>query len=975
MRDRFLAWLARGVLARPAAILGTALAMTIVAATLVPGLRVEAGHSSIFDPRDKHQRRFKAFLSRFGSPNVLFVLASGGTRAGRHAVVDALRAKLPAPPSVTRSGSGASSTTCDPRGAANHPGCVRSVLARVDMKALERYGLLYAPLRDLKQLVAQLADKKLGLDQLLALRDLPDLIKLVAAEVERRAAGQAPTGKAAEQAKQAMAMATRVIDELRLRVEQAARAKLPIEQALAPPGTLDAVRRGVDAQGYFASRDGKIAIAMVRPRSDSDEPDILAPFVEYVRRFADAAVADVNKRFASSKAGPIKVVLTGLPALVADERQALSRDVPLTSTVAAVGILLLFVFAFRSVRQGVLAMVALGCALLCALAITRFAVGGLNLVTSAAIPTVLGLGIDFSVHLLARYNEARHGGADAREGVKLSILGAGPGILTGALTTAGAFAALIINRFKGFAELGLITAIGLGLSLIATLTVTAAALSWKRTRWLQVPPKARPPRDDGLTFGIRLARMVERRRWVVIGVGLLLSAALLFEARKTPWSYNYIALLPQDRPAVKGIVTLAERSDFSGEVAALEATSLAEARRLVAALVKKPSVGRVESIISFLPEGQQAKRALLATLSPRIHTPAWQRATSQPSTSQPSTSQPSTPSSQPSARAAGFDLTRFDSALESLADNLQDARFSATRANQHAQAKLLAGPIAALAKLRAAIKKDHGAARARLALLQRELLRKADRGYELLVANVRGPQLTATTLLSSLPAGIRERLVTRGKDGKLHYALYIHPKTSVWRGNMLEHFVADVRSVKGDATGFTVIHWEANVLIRSGFRDASIIAVALLMLLLLIDFRRPLFAAFAAAPLALGIAWMLGAMALADQTYNFANVIAFPLIVGIGVASGVHILHRYRQDGEGDIAPVVRHTGLAIFLSAATTMVGFGSVALSSHRGASSLGLLLLLGVGACLVTSTMFLPAMLAVRKARRERREGRQK
>ena len=98
-------------------------------------------------------------------------------------------------------------------------------------------------------------------------------------------------------------------------------------------------------------------------------------------------------------------------------------------------------------------------------------------------------------------------------------------------------------------------------------------------------------------------------------------------------------------------------------------------------------------------------------------------------------------------------------------------------------------------------------------------------------------------------------------------------------------------------------------------------------------------------------------------------------IVGIGVASGVHILHRYRQDGEGDIAPVVRHTGLAFFLSAATTMVGFGSVALSSHRGASSLGLLLLLGVGACLVTSTMFLPAMLAVRKARRERREGRQK
>jgi predicted RND superfamily exporter protein len=122
------------------------------------------------------------------------------------------------------------------------------------------------------------------------------------------------------------------------------------------------------------------------------------------------------------------------------------------------------------------------------------------------------------------------------------------------------------------------------------------------------------------------------------------------------------------------------------------------------------------------------------------------------------------------------------------------------------------------------------------------------------------------------------------------------------------------------------------------------------------------------APLGLGITWMWGGFSVLGLSYNYVNIIACPLIIGIGVASGVHILHRYRQQGQQDVASVVRFTGMAIFLSAATTMVGFGSLALAQHRGAAMLGLVLLIGVGSCLITSTRFLPALLKLIQRKKE-------
>ena len=567
------------------------------------------------------------------------------------------------------------------------------------------------------------------------------------------------------------------------------------------------------------------------------------------------------------------------------------------------------------------------------LAFVRLVFGTLNLVTSAFIVTLLGLGIDFAVHLLSRFNEARQQGQKTREAAQKALLGAGPGILTGALTTSGAFVALAASRFHAFSQLGIITGVGLVFVLLVTLTMMPAMLVHPKLSFLRAMVKAPRPRG---ALGFDLPGMVVRWRKLFVVSGLLIAAAMLVVAQRIPWSYDYMKLMPEGLDSVEAMATLSKKSDFSAEVAAVVARDLDQARTFSRQLAGKETIARVESVASFLPADQGPKLKVLGRLKPLLV-------------------------NRPARTKGPVDLAALSSALEELSDTLQDLHFDAKRGGAD-QAKLLAGPLAAVGQLREAIAKaPEDRTRQRLTALQNRLLAGIDMGLDMLQECASGVPVTAATLLARLPSSLRDRLFHKGR-----FAVYAYPAKPIWSKDYMGRFVADLRSVSPQSTGFPVTHWENSISIERGFRDASIIACIALVLLLLLDFRSIRYTLLAVAPLAMGITWMWGGMSLLGFSYNFVNVIAFPLIIGIGVASGVHILHRYRQEGEQDVAPVVRFTGMAIFLSAATTMVGFGSLTLAHHRGAASLGLVLLLGVGACLATSVVFLPALLKVLKSK---------
>jgi hypothetical protein len=145
-------------------------------------------------------------------------------------------------------------------------------------------------------------------------------------------------------------------------------------------------------------------------------------------------------------------------------------------------------------------------------------------------------------------------------------------------------------------------------------------------------------------------------------------------------------------------------------------------------------------------------------------------------------------------------------------------------------------------------------------------------------------------------------------------------------------------------------------------RNAILLTLILVFILLSIDFQSPRYALIAMIPLAFGMLWMLGFMHIFGMKINIVNIIGLPLIVGIGIDDGVHIMHRWRHEGKGKIGTVFASTGKAIFLTSLTTMFAFGSLVFSIFRGWASFGAALFLGVGACFLTTVFILPGILGL-------------
>jgi predicted RND superfamily exporter protein len=143
-------------------------------------------------------------------------------------------------------------------------------------------------------------------------------------------------------------------------------------------------------------------------------------------------------------------------------------------------------------------------------------------------------------------------------------------------------------------------------------------------------------------------------------------------------------------------------------------------------------------------------------------------------------------------------------------------------------------------------------------------------------------------------------------------------------------------------------------------RNAALLTLLVVFVLLTIDFRKPGHALMAMIPLVAGMVWMVGLMHLVGRRLDVMNVMALPLILGIGIDYGVHVIHRWRREGADSVRTVFASTGKAILLTSLTTMLAFGSMSFSIWRGYGSLGVALVIGVGACFLTTVVILPGII---------------
>lgn len=684
----------------------------------------------------------------------------------------------------------------------------------------------------------------------------------------------------------------------------------------APLLSLFAAGRPGVPPGYLGSRDGSRFFVTVTPASSSDDLPVLTRFLEAMRRHAADVAAGVP-------GGDVRIGFTGQAALTVEEMAIVTHDGIRTSLLAALGVLALVFFTFRWHAHAGLVFLTLLAGILWTLGVVRVVPGYLNLITTAVVPTLLGIGVAFGLHPVSDYEvdggHAEHGAAALDRAFRATLTP----VTVSALTTAAAFFTILLIPFRGFAELGLVAGIGVLLCLLAAVTVLPALLARRGTRTLA--PR-RPPRFDRIwmhTFAPRVARFPR----VVVVLAMVLTAALGWQARKVRFDTNLMGLLPRSSEGLRYQEIVAATSDLSPFFGVIEADSLAGLRILQARAAAEPGIARFESVLDVLPEISGARRQTEERLAARLG------------------------DLLAPAAVVAFDADRVEGSLTRL-----EAALDASAGDAFG---------AGLAEIAAALEETRAAAdSARMALRDgrsrgvdwspavQALARWSTQAGESARRAARAP----APALETLPEELRGRYLSRTG----HLLAYLHPAGEVFDPEFGPRFVAAAQQVSPEATGFPVVFQRMTERITSGFHGAVAAGAGLILLILVLDFRTLRDAFLAALPLTLGVIWTLGVQGFFDIPFNFANLVAIPLVIGVGVDDGVHLMHRVREDGRMGMTGILRRSGRAIIITTLATVAGFGSLIFASHRGMASLGVLLVIGVTACLAASVVVLPNLL---------------
>jgi len=664
--------------------------------------------------------------------------------------------------------------------------------------------------------------------------------------------------------------------------------------------------------GYLLANEGRLGFVLLRlTKKDKGRFAQGSEGIDTLRRLIDSA--------ATEHPGT-EIGLTGLPVMENDEMRASQVSMMEASLLALVGVACLFVAGFGGLRHPMVTVAALLLAMAWSFGYITLAIGHLNILSIAFGVILIGLGIDFGVHYAARYLQLRNTNRRCRESLLQTASGVGPGILTGAVTTAIAFFAAGLTEFTGVAELGIIAGGGILLCLLATLTVLPAMIYLMDTKHRHEIPPA--PLD---VYG--WMRPLFGKPRLLLGITLAGTAVAAMGIGRFEYDHNLLNLQPDGLESVELEKKLLNESDQSVWFALSMVDGPEDLRRLKRKYEQLDSVERVEDIARFFPTGHEQKLPIIA----RIHRQLADLC------ERPPKIPVDAPADLGRALAFGQSLLaenpragRIYRQLGQIRDKLRQMSTAECFARIDRYQQRMAGDLLN-----------------RLHILQ-------------VMSNPEPPKLT------DLPQGLVTRFV--GQRGR--HLLKIYAKGDIWDMEAMEKFVRDVRSVDPKATGNPLQTYEASRQMKRSYEQAAWYALAAILVVLYFDFRSLRCTLLAMVPLGLGMLQLFGVMGILGIPGNPANMIVLPLILGIGIDDGVHVVYDFRrQKGRYRMSP---STASAVLITSLTTMIGFGSLMIASHRGLQSLGRVLTIGVSCCLFTSMVVLPALLTwITRNRRELEE----
>ena len=639
----------------------------------------------------------------------------------------------------------------------------------------------------------------------------------------------------------------------------------------------------------------------------------------------DEAIIQLRKlvRATQVEVTGINAGLTGEPVLRHDEMEQAQADTTLASIVSLIAVSAIFIFGYRELGRPLKATACLIVGIGYTTGFATFTVGHLNILTITFVPILIGLAIDFGVHLITRYEEELRLGRTERVSMERALVATGTGICTSGLTIAVAFSAMMLTGFKGIREMGIIAGGGLLVCLVPMLTMLPAMLVG-RAGIVTDPPTIRPR----LFRRERLEQLWLRRPVTTVTLGVIFTLIGLMQLSRVPFDYNLLNLQSQNLPAVVNVKKIAKSSPRSILCAIASASSIPEALEKEKRFLQLPTVASVDSVAKLVSQDQSQKLDLVTHIKAEAAKIQFRRM------------DPET-----------INLPTFGRTLELFHDTLNGAMFVLTgpaRQQLREEVGLLRDSVA---RLRATITaQSPETAVSKLTMFQRALFTDLDTT----LAAIRNQDDTESLRPEDLPAGLRSRFI--GRTGQ--YLLQIYPKADVWERVNQKPFVSDLRSVDPEVAGSPVQFFEYTNSLKRSFQKSAGYALVAITLMLLLHFRNAAGALLILMPVFVGISWMFIFMAKGELTFNPANIISITLLLGIGVTNGIHIMNRFLEEKHPTI--LGKSTGKAVVVSALTTIAGFGSLVLAKHQGIASLGLSMALGTATCMVAATTVLPAVL---------------
>ncbi|MBC7635135.1 MAG: MMPL family transporter [Acetobacteraceae bacterium] len=636
---------------------------------------------------------------------------------------------------------------------------------------------------------------------------------------------------------------------------------------------------------------------------------LVQPVLDYTQLQPGGAATSALRAAAAQlpwvKSGAAHVRLTGSVALADEEFATVAQGAAIGTLASAALVVVWLMLAVRSWRLILPILATLGLGLALTTAFAALAVGTLNLISVAFAILFVGIAVDFAIQFCVRYREMRHLHPDPAIALDFVAGSVGLQVFVAALGTAAGFLAFVPTDFSGVAELGLIAGGGMIIAFIATITFLPALLALT-----QPLPEAG---EIGWAWaGLFEGRMLRGRRAILAGFAAVavLGLALVPQLRFDSDPLHTKVATTEAMVTLRDLMDSPLTSPYSADIIV---ASRQMADDLAARLSKLPDVAEVLTVSSFVPADQAAKLALVQDAAGLLAPTLARRP-------------PAAPVTIADLRlAAGSTLAELDGAARILKPDhplmliASDLRV------------LLAAPDDRLLIADQAL--------TRFLPLQLDRLRAA---------------LAARAVTDAdLPAELRADWQL--PDGRVRVQALAAANAQDADG--LRRFTAGVTAIAPDAGGAAIIIAATATTILDAFRTAAIGAVVGITLLLLAILRRIADVAIVMAALLLSALLTVVVVVTLGLSLNFANIIALPLLLGVGVSFNIYFVMNWRAGRRNFLGSA---TARAILFSALTTATAFGSLALSVHPGTASMGLLLLLSLACTLVVALIFVPCLL---------------